>query len=206
MGAREHFWELRREVEINAIKNNQNQLKKRKFLRRVWIPLRKISVNNMFLSFNNEFDLKRTWQIFKEYKFYKERRDEVSFVLEGVEKALEEEITSFKEMEEMESDVSGAKEKILEKIKKGIKRKKGEIIRKYYYGYEDSIKSKRLFLFLGIRRVGESFEVNYFVGTTKKQRIKTGTRMFHRVPEKAVGFSLVFDENGRLVPHYTFGF
>ena len=114
MGAREHFWELRREVEINAIKNNQNQLKKRKFLRRVWIPLRKISVNNMFLSFNNEFDLKRTWQIFKEYKFYKERRDEVSFVLEGVEKALEEEITSFKEMEEMESDVSGAKEKILE--------------------------------------------------------------------------------------------
>ncbi len=208
MRVQQHFWELRekrdrRELEKLKIKNPKLKLKKLNNLefQEFWVPLKKIE-GTVFSLEGREINLKKIWEIFEEYKFYKERRDEVSFVLEGAEKALEEEITSFKEIK---PDVSGELvEEVLKKIKEAIRRKKGEIIRKYYYGC-DSIKSKRLFLFISIKRTGlEEAEVSYFVGDIKEQKVKAGNRIFHRVPERAVAFLITLDGRDKVVPRYIF--
>ena len=205
LARQQHFWELRGKKSIGKTKKiafkkvDPNKIPRE--IREIWIPLKKNEVN-MF-SREEFFDLREIWKNFRKYSEYKRRRDESLFLLGEIEKIIEEE-TSFKEIK---PDVSGELvEEVLKKIKEVIKRKKGEIIRKYYYGC-DSIKSKRLFLFISIKKTGlEEAEVSYFVGDTKKQKIKTGNRVFHRVPEGAVSFHLTPNNKNELVPQYVFEF
>ena len=59
-----------------------------------------------------------------------------------------------------------------------------------------------LFLFLGIKRRGHWVEIRFFVSDAPLP-FEASSRRFHRIPEHASVFQLVFAEN-ELVPQYSF--
>ena len=185
MGLREHFWELRKEIKANF---KDKKLKEGNFLEKFWVPLDKIETDVLS---QEEFKLEEAWKWFKRYKVYKNKRDEFVYIFSRIKRIIIDRKSGEKEEE--------AVKKVLEKIEE----RKGELIREYY---ENFVKSKKIFLFVGIKKKGYIIEISYFVGDSRIQKFKSDSWSFHRVPEGAVSFHLTPNNKNELVPQYVFEF
>jgi len=187
-----HFWELREKVKKEAL--NLEEKLKEKVPEEIWIPVKKIE-GDIFLLTGREFDLKKIWQIFENYKGYYSRKKEFLFLFERIKKIVEKTIFSGEE-KEREKTIG-----VLEKVKEVLEEEKWKIFREFYKNIKEK-KKDRIFLFIGMKKRGTQVEIGFFVSDTPSSS-EVNSRKFSRVPEMAVGFRLI-SEGDTVIPQYIF--
>ena len=209
MRVQQHFWELRekrdrRELEKLKIKNPKLKLKKLNNLefQEFWVPLKKIE-GTVFSLEGREINLKKIWEIFEEYQEYYKEKQKFSFFFDVVFDDFVESVEAVSKVINIGENEEVATINIKERLKEILEEKKWRIFKKYFKK-RIMFGSKRIFLFLGFKKVGTEVEISYFVGDTKVQEIKTDSRRFHRVPERAVAFLITLDGRDKVVPRYIF--